>query len=128
MVINGAFSAIFHTDGSLQMMNGAWCTAAGKWQDASSRKLKENIQSLTVVEAKQALEGLDPVRFNYKADADDESLGFIAEDVPELVASKDRKSMSAMDVVAVLTKVVQEQQETIGILRKEIDELKKENK
>jgi len=82
MVINGAFKAVFHTDGSLQMMNGAWCTAAGKWQDASSRKLKENIHSLTLEEAKQALEGLDPVRFNYKADKEDESLGFIAEDVP----------------------------------------------
>ena len=124
MVINGAFKAIFHTDGSLQMMNGAWCTAAGKWQDASSRELKENIHSLTVGDAKKALEGLDPVRFNYKADKEDESLGFIAEDVPELVASKDRKSMSPMDVLAVLTKVVQEQQKTIYELQKKIDELK----
>jgi hypothetical protein len=113
MVINGAFQAIFHTDGSLQMMNGAWCTAAGKWQDASSRELKENIQSLTAEDAREALKGLEPIRFNYKADKEDESLGFIAEDVPELVASKDRKSMSAMDVVAVLTKVMQEQQEMI---------------
>jgi len=124
MVINGAFNAIFHTDGSLQMMNGAWCTAAGKWQDASSRELKENVRNLTLEEAKQALDGLDPIRFNYKADKEDESLGFIAEDVPELVASKDRKSMSAMDVVAVLTKVVQEQQKAISELRKQIEELK----
>jgi len=138
MVINGTFKAIFHTDGSLQMMNGAWCTAAGKWQDASSRELKENIHSLTAEEAKEALDGLDPVRFNYKADKEDESLGFIPEDLPELVASKDRKSMSAMDVVAVLTKVVQEQQKilkehqkrdeeqqnTIADLQKQIDELK----
>jgi hypothetical protein len=128
MVINGAFSTIFHTDGSLQMMNGAWCTAAGKWQDASSRELKENIRSLTVEEAEEALEGLEPVRFNYKTAKEDESLGFIAEDVPELVASKDKKSMSAMDVVAVLTKVVQEQQQTIGALQKEIEDLKKKNK
>jgi hypothetical protein len=126
MVINGAFSAIFHTDGSLEMMNGAWCTAAGKWQDASSRELKENIQSLTVEEAEDALEGLEPVRFNYKADADDESLGFIAEDVPELVASKDRKSMSAMDVVAVLTKVLQEQQKLVEDQQKAIDELQEQ--
>ena len=32
----------------------------------------------------------------------------VEEDVPELVATKNRKGMSAMDVVAVLTKVVQE--------------------
>jgi hypothetical protein len=35
-------------------------------------------------------------------------VGFIAEDVPELVATKDRKGLSPMDIVAVLTKVVQD--------------------
>jgi hypothetical protein len=35
-------------------------------------------------------------------------VGFIAEDVPALVATADRKGLSPMDVVAVLTKVVQE--------------------
>jgi hypothetical protein len=88
-----------------------------------------------VEDAMQALVELDPVRFNYKTDKEDESLGFIAEDVPELVASKDRKSMSAMDVAAVLTKVVQEQQrlaeeqqKTIAELQKQIDELKNKDK
>ena len=33
--------------------------------------------------------------------------------VPDLVARKDRKGLSAMDIVAVLTKVVQEQKETV---------------
>jgi hypothetical protein len=40
-------------------------------------------------------------------------VGFIAEDVPELVARKDRKSLSPMDIVAVLTKVVQEQKQSL---------------
>ena len=35
--------------------------------------------------------------------------GFIAEEVPELISTKDRKGLSSMDIVAVLTKVVQEQ-------------------
>ena len=35
-------------------------------------------------------------------------VGFIAEEVPDLVATKDRKGLSPMDIVAVLTKVVQE--------------------
>ncbi len=39
-------------------------------------------------------------------------MGFIAEDVPDLIATKDRKGLSPMDIVAVLTKVVQEQQKT----------------
>ena len=51
-------------------------------------------------------------------------MGFIAEDAPELVASKDRKGMSSMNVVAVLTKVVQEQQRTIGELSKAVAELR----
>ena len=53
---------------------------------------------------------LDPVKFNYKSDTSEKHVGFIAEDVPGLVATKDGKGLSPMDIVAVLTKVVQEQQ------------------
>jgi len=49
------------------------------------------------------------MRYNYKVNKGDEYVGFIAEDVPELVASEDRKSLASMDFVAVLVKVVQEQ-------------------
>jgi hypothetical protein len=59
-------------------------------------KFTQFIRQLTVEDAMQALVELDPIRFHYKADKEDESLGFIAEDVPELIASKDRKSMSPM--------------------------------
>jgi len=60
-----------------------------------------------------ALTQLKPVEFAYKADTEERHVGFIAEDAPDIVASKDRKGMSPMDVVAVLTKVVQEQQKLI---------------
>jgi hypothetical protein len=113
------------------MKSGATCTAAGVWTNASSRDLKENIESLSAEEAKNALAQLDPVKYNYKTDQTDKYVGFIAEDVPELVASQDRKGMSAMDVVAVLTKVLQEQrkinQEQLkvnGELRAEIAKLR----
>lgn len=46
-----------------------------------------------------------------------------AENAPELVATKGRKGMSPMDVVAVLTKVVQEQQSTIIQMSKKVAEL-----
>jgi hypothetical protein len=36
-------------------------------------------------------------------------VGFIAEDVPDLVATNDHKSLSPMDIVAVLTTVTKEQ-------------------
>jgi hypothetical protein len=57
--------------------------------------------------------GLRPVKFKYKGDVE-ENLGFIAEEVPDLVSVAGRKSIAPMDIVAVLTKVVQEQQVTIA--------------
>ena len=104
--------------------SGAYCDG-GAWVDGSSREYKTNIESLTTEEAFAALEGLDPVKFNYKTTLDELNLGFIAEDVPDLVATKDRKGMTAMDVVAVLTKVVKEQQNTISKLEKKIEGLDK---
>jgi hypothetical protein len=113
-----------NTDNSLAMVNGATCTAGGVWTNASSRELKENIEGLTADEAQETLAELSPVKYNYKADKEEKHVGFIAEDVPALVAAKDRKSLSPMDVVAVLTKVVQEQQKTISYYQKTISELK----
>ena len=100
----------------LQMASGAHVTVGGVWTDASSRSLKENIRDLTEEEAVGALSQLNPQKYNYKAEKDEEYLGFIAEDVPDLVATKERKSMSPMDVVALLTKVVQQQQKRIDEL------------
>jgi hypothetical protein len=78
---------------------------------------------LSADEAQTALSQLEPVRFNYKADKTDECLGFIAEDVPALVATADRKGLSPMDIVAVLTKVVQEQKEIITAQQETICEI-----
>jgi hypothetical protein len=105
--------------------NNAYLTATGNWTSTSSRELKENIKSITADEAMETLNGLNPVRYNYKVDKEDEYMGFIAEDVPESVAVKDRKGLIALEIVAVLTRVVQEQQKTIDQLKKEIAELKK---
>ena len=87
----------------LEMGSGAHVTSGGVWTNASSREHKENIRELTLNEAMEALDRLEPVQFNYKIDEEDNYLGFIAEDVPAVVASKDRKGLSPMDIVAVLT-------------------------
>ena len=50
------------------------------------------------------------MKYAYNADPSEMQVGFIAEDVPALVAQNDRASLSPMDLVAVLTKVVQGQQ------------------
>jgi len=106
------------------MASGAHVTSGGVWTNASSREYKENIRELTSQEALAALDELVPVQFNYKRDREDDYLGFIAEDVPALVASKNRKGLSSMDIVAVLTKVVKAQQKKIEELEKRFDERK----
>jgi len=112
----------------LQMASGAYVTTGGVWTNASSREYKKDIKRLSTQKAIDAMKQLDPVEFSYKNDSQEKHVGFIAEDAPELVASKDKKGISSMDVVAVLTKVVQEQQKTIAELSKEMAELKKELK
>ena len=68
----------------------------------------------------KALAGLSPVRYVYKNSGDEEYMGFIAEDVPELVAMNDHKSLSPMDIVAVLTTVTKEQQAVVAEQKAEI--------
>jgi len=79
-------------------------TTGGVWTNASSREYKEDITTLGLEEALEALQGLEPVKYKYKVTRDERHVGFIAEDVPELVATEDRKSLSPMDIAAVLTR------------------------
>jgi hypothetical protein len=109
----------------LQHSSGAFLSAGGTWTNASSRSYKQDITDLSDDEAKCALEDLKPVKYAYKVDPSERHVGFIAEDVPELVATKDRKSLSPMDIVAVLTKVVQQQQNTIDELKARLDQIEK---
>jgi Chaperone of endosialidase len=106
--------------------NTARLTAAGVWQDASSRAAKEHITDLDAAAAMQTLRDLKPVTYNYRNVPNDPKVGFIAEDVPEIVATPERDGLSALDIVAVVTKVVQEQQKTIDQLNARIAELEKE--
>jgi hypothetical protein len=125
ILVNASWKMALNADKSLNMASGATCTAGGVWTNASSIALKENITTLTGKEAASALQSLNPVKYNYKADKSEKYIGFIAEEVPELVAMTDRKSLSPMDIVAVLTKVVQEQQKAILELKAELSELKR---
>ncbi|HYG63313.1 MAG TPA: tail fiber domain-containing protein [Thermoanaerobaculia bacterium] len=110
----------------LQMASGAHVTAGGVWTSVSTRDAKHDIEFLEAEEASKALTTLQPVRFKYNAEPGEEYVGFIAEDVPDLVAANDHKSLNPMDVVAVLTKVVQDQQKTIAELAARVAELEKQ--
>jgi hypothetical protein len=107
----------------LEMASGAHVTAGGVWTNSSSRERKENIASLQLDDAMNTVMALQPVVFNYKNELGEDYVGFIAEDVPELVAVGDRDSLSAMDIVAVLTRVVQEQEKKIQALEARLDAL-----
>jgi hypothetical protein len=137
MVIDNQGFIAVHMDGSLgggfnpahpihAQQTGARLTTGGVWTNASSRELKENIRSLDLSEARATLMSLEPVLYNYKVEADDTQVGFIAEDLPELVATPDRKTLAPGEIVGVLTRVVQEQQRTIDELSKALDELRRD--
>ncbi len=96
----------------------------GIWTDGSSRAIKHDIRPLEAGEALAAFARLEPVSYRPNDKPEEVVLGFIAEDVPELVAFNDRKSLSPMDMVAVLTKVVQEQQRAVAELERQIEELR----
>jgi hypothetical protein len=104
----------------IHTLTGAY-EMAGSWVDASSRDLKDNIVPLTNDDAAKALAELNPVRYNYKVTPDEGHVGFVAEDVPELVARKDRKGLAPMEIVAVLTKVVQEQKQALDEKTRRLD-------
>ncbi len=91
----------------------------------SSRTLKDNIVDLKKSEALEAIEELNPVKFTYKAYPAESHIGFIAEDVPDLVAKNGRTGIDPMDIVAVLTKVVKEQNKTIEALAAKVERLEK---
>ncbi len=106
----------------LEFASGAHVTAGGVFTNSASRDVKEDVEALSPEAALETLAALEPVRFRYSNDGGEEYVGFIAEDVPDLVATADRKGLSPMDIVAVLTRVVQEQQKKIAELEAKLDQ------
>lgn len=103
--------------------NGAFLTEAGIWTDGSSRVNKININALDEDRAIEALARLEPVTYNGRQNAAETYVGFIAEDVPSLVAMNGRKGVAAIEISAVLTKVVQAQSRTVKSQQERIDAL-----
>lgn len=119
LVINrkGGYVQGVRIDGDVQVI--------GKLTQASSITLKENVAELSGQEAIATLQGLNAVKYNYKADEQKQQhIGFIAEEVPDLVASAERDRLSPMDIVAVLTKAMQEQQKLLAELAAEVSALR----
>ena len=93
--------------------------------ESSSATLKDDVEVLATDAAVTALSELEPVSFRYIDDASGtRRLGFIAEDVPEIIAQPTRDRVRTMDVVALLTAVVREQQGKIASLAADVAELR----
>lgn len=126
-LLNSVERLRFPTTGNvITAANGAFLSSGGTWTSVSSRESKRDIAALSDDAAMKALQGLNPVTFEYKAEPDEQYVGFVAEDVPELVATNDHKHLNPMDIVAVLTKVVQNQQKTIAELSARLAQIEKE--
>lgn len=91
---------------------------------ASSRGFKEEIREVSGEEARHTLRDLEAVEYRYKGDPEVQ-LGFIAEDVPALVATDSKRSLSPMDVVAILSTVVQEREAKIRERERQIKEMRR---
>ncbi|MGL5795117.1 MAG: DUF6519 domain-containing protein, partial [Waterburya sp.] len=69
-----------------------------KFNVFSSQTFKDNITNLSSQEVGQILQGLNPVKFTDKADQNQTlHLGFIAEEVPDVIASPDKQAINPMN-------------------------------
>ncbi|MGB3300222.1 MAG: DUF6519 domain-containing protein [Phormidesmis sp.] len=81
----------------------------------SSQTLKNNISDLSSQEAAVLLGQLNPVKFSDRADENQAiRTGFIAETVPDAVASADHQAVSPLNITAVLTKVIKDHHVTLA--------------
>ena len=123
--VSGSNTFAVATNGSISSSTGASLSSGGTWTDASTRELKQDIKDLDYRESLNIIKQLNPVKFAYKKDPKNKKIGFIAEDVPDLVATEDRKGLSALQIVSALTKVVQSQQKEIQQLKRMVKRLNK---
>lgn len=105
--------------------HNARLTTGGQWIPGSSRSFKENIRDLSSQEALTAFDSLKPVTFNYKNTPQDAQIGFIAEDVPELVSTPDHKTLTRTPLLSILTKIIQDQDRILEEQNREIEILKR---
>jgi Chaperone of endosialidase len=112
------------TDDTLSLV-GPKITSSVSITVSSSRELKENMIELSIEEALKTLANLRPVKYDYKSlKMSRKNLGFIAEEMPDNLASEDRKTISPMEIIPVLTRIIQNQQQAIESLQEKVSLIK----
>ena len=107
---------------------GAICNGT-TWSDGSSREFKKNIEGLSeedIAHLFDALEEVDLVKFQYKGESDASTprVGMIAEEMPDILASEDRKRLELGRHIGFLMAVVKTMHEQNMKLTQEVSELK----
>ena len=87
--------------------------ATGRITPGSSSEFKQDIAGLGYRHSLELIESLDAMSFAYIADPNQPRLGFIAEEVPEVFGTADRKGVDPMGITAALTVIIQQQRDTI---------------
>jgi len=111
-------------------VNGA--VAGTSWNNISSRGYKENIQKVDKADYPLMLAKLvnmEPTTYKYKKEygGDGETkLGFIAEDMPQEVLSKDGKGVDLYELLTLTIGAIKGQQWEVDQLKAENDALRKE--
>ncbi len=104
-----------------EQLDVAGIVKATQFSQTSSRVLKEHIEPLSLAEARATLDHLSPVKYGLKGQRQDrQHLGFIAEEMPDNLASPDRQTIVPTEIIPVLTQVVKDQQATISTLQRTV--------
>lgn len=121
---------------AIDLPNNANASGQGRanaWTTYSSKRWKENIQPIS--QPLNKIMKLRGIYFNWK-ESKKKDIGLIAEEVGEVIPEvvtyeengKDAKSLDYARLVALLIEGLKEQQKEINALKKEIEQLKTENK
>lgn len=89
----------------LHMSNGAYCSAGGVWTNASSVEYKDEISDVPLEDCLEILKSLRPVYFRY-VNSDERHAGFIAEELHHKIATKDKKGVSPVDILAIIVPIL----------------------
>jgi hypothetical protein len=95
------------TADTIALRNASGQLVATGFYQASSRELKTNINLFTR-SALDIIRDVTVVSFNYKTDVINKHIGFIAEDTPEELSTRNKNVMDANNTIGVLLKAVQE--------------------
>jgi len=95
------------TPDTIALRNGSGQLVATGFYQTSSRELKTNISPF-VRSALDIIRDVTVVSFNYKTDIINKHIGFIAEDTPEELSTRNKNVMDSNNTIGVLLKAVQE--------------------